>query len=776
MLTFRVTLPTPLNPGETVYLTVLDEVTGLALNPRRYAMAADDEQRFTVILPFAIGSVVKYRYTRQGEYTVQEHFTDGRPVRYRMVYASGPLLVDDLLSRWTDMLFTGQTGRLTGEILDQDSGAPLPGILILAGGAQTFTAADGTFRIEGLPAGKHNVVAYALDGSYRTYQQEALIAPAAATPALMRLNAAPLVAISFAVILPGDTPAAANVRLAGNFLQTGNTFADLNGGVNTVAARMPVLTRLPDGRYNLALQLHAGADFRYKYTLGDGLWSSEMNTDGTFRLRQLIVPEKGAVIEELVETWNGSDRSPLLFEVTAPTTPERQGVSIQFNPGFSWMAPIPMWPVGPDRWAFALTSPLDQLAEVGYRYCREDQCGRADDARTPGSDSAPVGVVSVARQSVLQQDSVENWLWNAPVSAPVVPGMNPARRGDDFVAGVELLAAYDPTWQPRWVWAVQSVQSLRANWLFLSPTWTFTRPNPPLLEALAGQDIPWQELTSLTWQTRAAGLNAAIVAQPRYPVDAAIWWQNAQRDFSWWVTWFDQYRTYLLHHADLAQQTGAGALVLGGEGVTPALPDGLLASGTASGVPADAVQRWRDLLGEVRSRYGGKIVWALPYAPELPTLPSFLDQVDAVEILWMPALTADKDAPQPVLETEVGRLLDATLLPLQARLNKPLWLAIQYPSADGGVTGCVPASTGGCLSMEALSRLQDDDLSVAVDLQEQADVYWAMMTAVEARPWISGVISRGFYPPLPLQDKSASIYGKPAAGILWFWYSGWLQK
>jgi hypothetical protein len=60
--------------------------------------------------------------------------------------------------------------------------------------------------------------------------------------------------------------------------------------------------------------------------------------------------------------------------------------------------------------------------------------------------------------------------------------------------------------------------------------------------------------------------------------------------------------------------------------------------------------------------------------------------------------------------------------------------------------------------------------SVSLSLQTQADIYEAMLTAVNSRTWISGFVSRGYYPPAALQDKSASVHSKPAADILWYWY------
>ena len=63
---FEVTLAEPLNENEILYLELLDEVTGIALNPTRYEMEAKDNYSYYVRIPMVIGSLVKYRYVRQG--------------------------------------------------------------------------------------------------------------------------------------------------------------------------------------------------------------------------------------------------------------------------------------------------------------------------------------------------------------------------------------------------------------------------------------------------------------------------------------------------------------------------------------------------------------------------------------------------------------------------------------------------------------------------------------------------------------------------------------
>ena len=55
-------------------------------------------------------------------------------------------------------------------------------------------------------------------------------------------------------------------------------------------------------------------------------------------------------------------------------------------------------------------------------------------------------------------------------------------------------------------------------------------------------------------------------------------------------------------------------------------------------------------------------------------------------------------------------------------------------------------------------------------MQTQVDAYQALLTAASQRDWISGVVTRGYYPPVALQDASPSIHGKPAAELLGEWY------
>jgi len=781
MVTFRVTIAEPLSAGDSIYITFLDEVTGLAFNPHKYIMQAEDSLHYSVTLPFYLDKVLKYRYSRKGATFVDEHLYNDRPVRYRLYHVEGPGTVEDVISRWTDSEYLGPKGRIMGEVSDFTSGKPIPNILVTAGGEQAYTLADGTFLLEGLPRGTHNVVFYALDGSFSIYQQGAVVAADSTTPVSVQMSPTRLVTVIFTINVPLDTPSDAPIRLAGNLYQLGNTYADLYGGVSTLASRMPLLGKLPDGRYMVTLNLPAGTYLEYKYTFGDGLWSSEATSQGSIRLRQLIVPNTSIEENDVVEAWHSGITNPIRFEVKVPAdTPQNEVVSIQFNPGFGWLEPLPMWlatnSLGEPVWRFDLTGPFNNLSSLHYRYCRQYQCGSADDTATvginpPGREAHPSSNPGTIKDAVL------SWAWlNEPNPPASVAGIQVSPRGADFIAGVSFQSHYHPSWGPLLPNAINEVQSLDVNWLILNPTWTFTNGSPPILEPSPSQDMLWRELVSSINTARRINLNVGIFPTPNFPTQVSTWWQNATRDFPWWVSFFERYTNFILHHASVAADTNASPLILGGDWLNPALPGGLLGDGSPSNVPQDSEIRWRALISQVRERYTGTIAWFLSYPDGIKNPPPFLDAVDQVYISWSAALASQPNASLDEMQAQAGSIFDQDILPFQQRIGKPIIIAISYPSIDRGTSGCIAIAGGGCLDYDLLNLPNPDIPELVLNLQDQANAYNAVLSAINQRGWISGYVSMGYYPPAILQDKSISIHGKPASGVIWYWSQKYLGR
>jgi hypothetical protein len=753
---FDVSLPAPIPDGMTLTLAVLDEVTGLPINPIYYPMQAQDATHYSVHVAVPLSGVVKYRYVLQGAFPIQEDTAFDQPVRYRLYVVPGPSQVSDVVSSWVDQPFSGPVGRVQGQVVDPKTGASLTDILVTAGGVQTISDSLGNFILEGLPSGIHNLVAYSMNGAYQPFQQGAAVAAGSTTPAAVSMKPAKSVKITFVVTLPADTVVGAPVRIAGNLSQLGNTYADLDGGVNTLASLMPVMTALPDGRYTVTLELPAGTDLRYKYTQGDGLWNAEHAADTSFRVRQLIVPDSNSIVQDQVETWLSGTNAPILFQVTVPPgTLASDIVSIQFNP-YAWTAPVPMWPIGNNQWVFKVFSPLNMVGSFGYRYCRNDQCGSADDSATAGQLN-PGRSISVSQSPQQIQDSVTSWQWE-PESAGI--GAQPIvnSRPQGFITGVELQPSYHPSWNPKYPNAFLTLQNYKSDWVVLTPTWTVSRNNPLIFAPKTGSNALRPEIESQVASARALNLSVALFPNPHFESQSDDWRYSSPGD---WNTWFDRYRAFALYNADIAAKANAQALVLGGEWIPAALFDG----------SPDSESRFRALIAEIRQHFGGQVWWGQPYPGSMEASPSFLDAVDGIYLLWSAPLTQNPTAPIDEMAMEAGRRLDADILPFAISVQKPVIVAPVYPSAGGAVSGCIPAPAGGCVDWTALSRPMPDIPTVVLDLNGQANAYQALLTAVNDRPWLSGFIARGFYPPAALADKSASVHGKPSADILTYWFT-----
>lgn len=774
---FITTLPEPLQAGETLTIAVLDEVTGLPVNPTTYPMAARDPLTYTATLPLPYNTVVKYRYIkRTSAGQVVEDTTKGTSIRYRLYYAIGPADVTDIVADWGDKSYARPTGSIQGRVFNTDTGSPLPNVMVSAGGIQYLTDSTGHFELSGVPVGTHNLVAYSLDGMYRTFQQGAAVVDGQVTQADMRLAPARLVNITFIVSTPAETVPGAPVRIAGNILQLGNTFADLEGSLSVAPERMPTLNLQADGKYAVSISLPVGAHIQYKYTLGDGFWNAEHKKSGEWVLRDFIVPEQDATFQDSVETWLAGNSSPILFEVNVPsTTPSGDIIYIQFNP-YGWTESIPMWPLGNNRWAYQLYGPINTLGSFGYRYCRNGQCGSADDAQTSAANtSGRQAITSITAQDI--QDTVNAWKWFENPEPGTLVGAAIVARANGFMAGVE----FQPTFRPNWSYfipqALINAQAIGSNQIVFSPTWTYSSVNPLTFATAPGQDPLWIDSAIMLSQAKTLGLNTAIFPQANFAnVSSATFWQSAPRDAQWWQTWFARYRAFAIHYADLATQSGAGTLILGGDSIMPALPGGKLADGSSSNTPADAEAQWKSIIAEVRTHFGGKVYWALPFVESgLDTPFTFLQDVDGIYLLWSAKLATSQTATKTDYANEAGRLLDNEVAPLATVLNKPIILAVSYPSAAGAASGCIP-DAGSCLDWSLLSRPNPDYASVSLSLQTQSDLYEALLIAINSRAWISGFVSRGYYPPAALQDKSTSVHNKPAADILWYWYPRMLGK
>ena len=403
LVTFQVKVPENTPAASGVVITILDEVTGLPFNTTSYKMNPTGSNLYEIMLPFPLNSLVNYRYELGGSPRTSEYTPQGEPARSRECLVPGPETVQDVVSAWKDQPFSGQTGTLEGEVLDAGDQSPVSGAIVSAGGQRATTLSDGSFIIDHLPPGIHNVVVTTPDGATQAFQQGAKVAAGQITEAKIPVEKSQQVSVTFLVKPPKENIVGLPIRMAGNIAILGDTFTDLAGGGSVQASREPLLAQKPDGTYSLTLKLPAGYDLHYKYTLGDGFWNAELTGDGKFQVRELTVPDHDVEIQDAIQTWRSPKFGPVTFDVQAPAnTGPGDVVSIQFDP-YVWMEPLPMWSMGGNRWIYILFGPEQLLGQVKYRFCRNDQCDLANQA----NDSSMIFTPTEKPQSIQKQ--ISSW-------------------------------------------------------------------------------------------------------------------------------------------------------------------------------------------------------------------------------------------------------------------------------------------------------------------------------------------------------------------------------
>jgi len=535
---------------------------------------------------------------------------------------------------------------------------------------------------------------------------------------------------------------------------------------------MPQLVRVDATHYLGVVQLYGDTDLRYRYTLGDGTWNAERNATGNSLTRQVVLPGADLTVDDVVATWHGPSGEGVTFHVTsAPGLPPADSVSLQLKPS-TWFEAIPMWPAGPAEWTYSLYSPLQSGTSLGYRYCRNQLCGIADDIETPGAD--PAGrQAAPSGEPLTLSDTVNGWSWWQPDlggAVVVAPEITPR---SDYEVGYEIAPDYSPSWLSSAAPSLKLMSESGANAVLFSPAWVL-RQNAPVPQILfdtqhapLGDDLV-RQIEQASGLGLQAGLHPALIVHDGSLND---WWSQAPRDGAWWTVWFERYRSFLLTYAALAERAGAAKLVVGGPEVAPALPGGVLADGSPSGAPVDSEARWRSLLEEVRSVYHGSLAFEIDFGRTLQPPPAFLDAVDEVHVYWHVPLGEGRQLASTDMQTAAFAALDGSLLADPALEGKPIVLSVEYLSVDGGATACAAMADGSCRPPGAFDAGADPETDLTLDLAEQSDALNAVILAAYARDEVQGFYARRYYPPVALHDKSASVNGKPAGQMLGYWYS-----
>ncbi|MGB4595051.1 MAG: hypothetical protein WBI14_04020 [Anaerolineaceae bacterium] len=723
---------------------ILDDVTGLDSIALRYPMQAVDEFNFTTTIDLPTYGETKYRYVLTSSGNEPETDGTNQIISFRNVYITPDTSVNDLILGWKSSSYNGEFGRVEGSVTDQVSGSTVSDVMIAIAGKIAYSDKTGRFHLANVPVGVHRLTVTSIDGTYQVFQQEVNVVGGLSTPAIVKLTALPEVKITF-VVSPPDDAVGAPIRMAGNFYQFGHIYPYSSEGNSTTAIRMPVMDKMPDGRYTLQVKLHAGSELRYKYTMGDGYINAERDAEGNRLTRRLIVPSRDIEIEDQILSWRKDNLEPASITIRVnDAIALHDWISLQLK-GDNWLAPIPMWPIGDNQWMYLLYE--DPASSYSYQVCRNDLCNVAFDVQ---SHNSPVQVdFSVPENNFLE---VNQWnLWDT-AQASTLPATGAVAPDGKNLRGVEFAPDYQAGHLKRQIDVLPDLVNLGINWLVLTPTWEVQLVNGlPYFSINAQSSVSLADLSSVIAAAQAQGMQVGLYPQLIFEPNISDWWQSTIRDQLWWQQWYYEYDRFAMNFAIFAQETGIDQLILGGAGVSPSFPDELITNERSMGTPKSSEEVWSELVKKLKSSYKGSLLWTIPVrGGNLPTYP-FLDQMDG---FYLEVDSNSEENATYSMET-ISKYMDSVIVSFQVKYSKPFYLGLNSPSM---------------LSFRSDQDLYDRVVSPFspeygpdnVTMESQAYFYDTYVTVWKERPWIFGISSRGFFPVVELTDFSSSIYGKPA--------------
>jgi hypothetical protein len=756
---FNLRLPEPLPLGDKVNIVILDEVTGLPYNRQEIEMDRVDDELLTTTISIPARSVIKYRYEKVGETISPEINSNDEIVRYRMFFVKEESETTDILFSWKDRVEISETGRFEGIVQDKNTGDPIPDILISAGGKLTFSDANGLFSLDGLPVGTLNVLLYAIDGKFETFQQGAVISAGKKTPAEVRLSPNKPIEVTF-VITPPNEAAGAPIYLAGNLAQFGNTFTDLQGAMSIEASRMPLMSSQTDGTLTNTFRLYAGTDLRFKFTLGDGYWNAERSSEGGLITRQLIVPDQNVSLNLEIDTWRTTIFEPITFETFIHPTVGRAGERyIQFKTD-EWTEPIPLWPLGNGDHLYILFSPFEFSSPISYRVCLNKKCEFLEN----NSQVSPEERVEPTDKALTRVISVNTWIKETPDQAyQDIYQMPFPYKSSDFQTMIEFSPDISPAWSHLAPIGLQKNKDINTEMVIFSPQW-FGNESDPWLKPEIGKTPFTYEIINYIRSAQSLDLETGLFpqfSQSTVSDDSSQWSKQNQ---TWQKIWFDSYQQMIINYAKIAEFTGADSLIVGGN-----LPLPIPQFENTNNEGDDFEEEWISFVDEIRDVYHGNLQWAVKADIETVSLPSFIDLFDEIYISIDSPIYDGTDATFDEIAYGFTITLDNIIYEVYRSTMKPITIALAYPSVNGSLQGCLLIdedcnNDGLFLQAEVADYTQDND--------EQAQIYNAILHVALSREWITGISIRGYQPAGIAQDLSSSISSKPAQDVIEYWYTG----
>lgn len=408
-------------------------------------------------------------------------------------------------------------------------------------------------------------------------------------------------------------------------------------------------------------------------------------------------------------------------------------------------------------------------ATINYKYCRNYMPSGADES-FDDKNATGYRTLNITGSLHYIHDTVHKWRWipldhhTATIDTSAYTYEAPSNLDDtSFQCGIWLP---DYWWNFDWAWGTfydhtldHIIVNSHAGWVEIAPSSRITQYYPtPVIDNQEINATPDSILIKIITDAHKKGLRV-FLAPFVYPFSTSDTC-TTYHAVSWWQAYRDAWKPIILRYAQIAHDYNADLFQF-----VMWTNHNIWAIKNEEKPTVDSLGE--KLLDEVKNIYPGKIVIQYnEFGPQLDLYKS-ADYLAVMIANYWPWMLGSDDSPVvDSMRSVLSDALDNQIYPEVSALGKKVILYSIAACSYNGTTVNSP-------DWQSQLYYNDDDPNIAVDFQEQADDYEAMLHEISTRSWIVGAYSFNYNYWSSL-DKSPSIRSKPAEKIVKKWYQ-WLK-
>lgn len=462
--------------------------------------------------------------------------------------------------------------------------------------------------------------------------------------------------------------------------------------------------------------------------------------------------------------------SGLMFEVTVPqNTPQGDTVHIYLHTH----AHYKMEKVGAYNFRITLTKeqlqPNGDTQLVRYRYSRNGYDFHTAEYLEPDTNDyfwTQQGRETNYAQGKVKHDMIARWRWFPPegsaivTSTPLVPhgAFLPRVHDAAFRSGQIIEDYYDASFHDFFESTAAHLKEVGYRWVEIDPPWQWIEENGlPKVVNLSQENPNYPDDQTLKEEIRAykrQGLK--VMLGPQLCCTAL---STEDRSDAWWDAYFSETTAFLVHHADIAEETGVDAMhyAIGNEYQR-----------------ADYADRWRAVFRELRNHFSGELgemVWNFGQTPKaiIPDAKfiAWGSELDYFYVALDTPLSLKDNPTDEELSAGAALMLDA-VRQLFDRFGKPIFVRTTYFNVAETWKGNTfyDISSVPWVGSEEKELTQSAYTFESLDLARVVNAYFR---AIAERPWVIGYAQFGYSHWENPLSPDLSVRGKPAEDIWHKW-------